>query len=152
MGFKAKKSAVYLRKKALHFSHKSPISLTKEPYYISITWFNTESGLQGAEEHTVSVDGHVALSLDWRRVVPQQICVQHTWISRIRNMNEPCHVHMSHVRYKWAISDKSTRYGVARISRLLKIIGLFCKRALQKRLYSAKKPYFLRSLRIIGTP
>jgi len=29
--------------------------------------------------------------------------------------------------------------GVATISRLLKIIGLFCKRALQKRLYSAKE-------------
>ena len=27
--------------------------------------------------------------------------------------------------------------GVATISRLLKIVGLFCKRALQKRLYSA---------------
>jgi len=32
-------------------------------------------------------------------------------------------------------------YGVATISRLLKIIGLFCKRALQKRRYSAKAPY-----------
>jgi len=30
-------------------------------------------------------------------------------------------------------------YGVATISRLLKIIGLFCKRALLKRLYSAKE-------------
>ena len=28
-------------------------------------------------------------------------------------------------------------YGLATISRLLKMIGLFCKRALQKRLYSA---------------
>ena len=32
-------------------------------------------------------------------------------------------------------------YGVAKISRLLKIIGLFCKRALFKRLYSAKEIY-----------
>jgi len=32
-------------------------------------------------------------------------------------------------------------YGVATISRLLKIIGLFCKRALYKRLYSAKETY-----------
>jgi len=30
-------------------------------------------------------------------------------------------------------------YGVATISRLLKIIGLFCKRALEKRQYSAKE-------------
>ena len=32
-------------------------------------------------------------------------------------------------------------YGVAIMSRLLKIIGLFCKRALSKRLYSAKQTY-----------
>ena len=32
-------------------------------------------------------------------------------------------------------------YGVATISMLLQIIGLFCKRALQKRLYSAKETY-----------
>jgi len=30
-------------------------------------------------------------------------------------------------------------YGVATISRLLKVIGLFCKRALEKRLHSAKE-------------
>ena len=34
-----------------------------------------------------------------------------------------------------------SEYGVATISRLLKIIGLFCKIALQKRLSSAKKTY-----------
>ena len=32
-------------------------------------------------------------------------------------------------------------YGVAIISRLLKIIGLFCKRAPSKRLYSVKETY-----------
>jgi len=31
--------------------------------------------------------------------------------------------------------------GVAKISRLLKMIGLFCKRALKKRQYSAKETY-----------
>ena len=33
------------------------------------------------------------------------------------------------------------QYGVATISRLLKIVGLFCKRALSKRLYSAKETW-----------
>ena len=33
------------------------------------------------------------------------------------------------------------QYGVATNSRLLKIIGLFCKRTLQKRRYSANEPY-----------
>jgi len=32
-------------------------------------------------------------------------------------------------------------YGVATISRLLKMLGLFCTRTLQKRLYSAKETY-----------
>jgi len=34
-------------------------------------------------------------------------------------------------------------YGVASVSRIDKIIGLFCKRALQKRHYSAKETYNL---------
>jgi len=35
-------------------------------------------------------------------------------------------------------------YGVAMISRLLKITDLFCKRALFKRIYSAKETYNLK--------
>jgi len=38
-------------------------------------------------------------------------------------------------------SSFAISYGVASISRLLKIIGLFCKRALSKRRYSAKETY-----------
>jgi len=34
-----------------------------------------------------------------------------------------------------------TPYGVATMSRILKIIGLFCKKTLQKRRYSAKETY-----------
>ena len=45
-----------------------------------------------------------------------------------------------------------TEYKVATISRLLKIIRLFCKRASSKRLYSAKEPIILRSLLIVATP
>jgi len=37
--------------------------------------------------------------------------------------------------------DEEGYYGVATISRLLQIIGLFCKRALQKRRYSTKETY-----------
>jgi len=36
-------------------------------------------------------------------------------------------------------NDTGHTHGVATTSRLLKIVGLFCKRALQKRLYSAKE-------------
>ena len=36
---------------------------------------------------------------------------------------------------------EAERYGVATIGRLLKMIGLFCKRALLKRRYSAKETY-----------
>jgi len=38
-----------------------------------------------------------------------------------------------------AMLHSKVQYGVATISRLLKITGLFCKRALQKRLYPAKE-------------
>ena len=45
------------------------------------------------------------------------------------------------------------RYGVASISRTLKITGLFCKRALSKRRYSAKKRFTIwRRLLIVATP
>ena len=44
--------------------------------------------------------------------------------------------------WTWWISGGAVlSYGVATISRLLKIIGLFCKRALWKRRYSAKETY-----------
>jgi len=35
-------------------------------------------------------------------------------------------------------------YGVATMNRLLRIIGLLCRRALEKRLYSAKETYILK--------
>jgi len=44
-------------------------------------------------------------------------------------------------RISIAISTLKDTYGVATISRLLKIVGLFCKRALQKRGYSATETY-----------
>jgi len=46
-----------------------------------------------------------------------------------------------------------TSYGVATIRRRLKIVGLFRKRAPQKRLYcQQKRPVILRSLLIVATP
>jgi len=48
------------------------------------------------------------------------------------------HLGMSHVTH---ISESCHTYGVAAISRLLKIIGLFRKRTLWKRLHSAKETY-----------
>ena len=45
------------------------------------------------------------------------------------------------ILYGYDYNGSTCGYGVATISRLLKIIGLFCKRALQKRLYSAKETY-----------
>ena len=42
-------------------------------------------------------------------------------------------------------------YWVATISRLLKNIGLFSERALQKRLYAAKETIIVRSLLIVAT-
>jgi len=50
------------------------------------------------------------------------------------------------------VGKPRTCYGVATISRLLKIIGLFCKRVLQNRRYSAKETHNLRSLLIVANP
>ena len=79
-----------------------------------------------------------------------------TWMRRftykgiMSRMNYSCHAWISHITHIYALVSlhdaplhRAARhtYGVATISRLLKITGLFCKRALQKRLYSAKETY-----------
>jgi len=48
-------------------------------------------------------------------------------------------IHCIYILYTLCITRVC--YGVATISRLLKIMGLFCKRALKKRQYSAKETY-----------
>jgi len=57
--------------------------------------------------------------------------------------------------FRIAVGKSGVCGGVALISRLLKIVGLFCKRALQKRLYSAKETYNFKeptSLLVEATP
>ena len=66
--------------------------------------------------------------------------------------NEPYIPDTPHLHPMWFVTNVTARsqliaqypYGVATISRLLTIIGLFCKRALWKRLYSAKETYNLK--------
>jgi len=57
-----------------------------------------------------------------------------------------------HVRQPTTFRVCHVAYGVATISRLLKIIGLFCKRALQKRRYSAKETYNFKEPATRGHP
>ena len=60
----------------------------------------------------------------------------------ISYMNESCHVYLSDFTHEWIMSHinkTSNVYMGYGISTLLKIIGLFCKRAQYKRLYSAKE-------------
>jgi len=94
--------------------------------------------------------------LSWMSHVPYECVMSH--------MNASCHLWMSHVMYEWVTSrvTASCRIwlycvtwnsymnvsGAAAHSaketynfRLLKIAGLFCKRALWKRRYSAKETY-----------
>jgi len=65
---------------------------------------------------------------------------------------------ISHLRtLNHRLTRLRSRYGVATISRLLKIIGLFCKRALVKEPYKRddnlhKRPIVSRSLLILATP
>jgi len=86
--------------------------------------------------------------------------MSHIWMSHVTHKNESCHIWMSHVTYGWVMSHMKEschiwvshatyeevmthikKCRVATISRLLRIIGLFCKRALSKRRYSAKETY-----------
>jgi len=54
-------------------------------------------------------------------------CVSHTWIrQRVWHVQTATHSYVGHSSFIVAFNQ----YGVASISRLLKIIGLFCKRAL----------------------
>ena len=50
------------------------------------------------------------------------------------------HIHI-HTLFRSLSITRDTSYGVASASRIDKIIGLFCKRALQKRQYSATETY-----------
>jgi len=70
--------------------------------------------------------------------------MSHIWLSHVKHMNQSCHTYeciMSHVvklrlRVTWHIQMSHViyvaymDYGVATMSRLLKIVGLFCKKAL----------------------
>ena len=76
-----------------------------------------------------------------------------TWMSHVAHerftshLNESCHTYEG--LHLWHDTDDGRHvtwfhrltYGVATISRLLKMIGLFCKRALENRWYSAKETY-----------
>jgi len=65
-----------------------------------------------------------------------------TWQLRQRFVAHGTLTRAPHTFEVYTICIHSTEpYGVASISRLLKILGLFCKRALQKRRYSAKETY-----------
>jgi len=66
---------------------------------------------------------------EWFVSVTYEYIYEYIWIY----MDESCHVRMT---LRTCMS-----YGVATMSRLLKIMGLFCKRALQNRRYSAKETY-----------
>ena len=70
-------------------------------------------------------------------------CLIHIW-----DMTHQSVGHDTFMRVTWlmhtplhASSQYGAVYGVALVSRLLKITGLFCKRALWKRRYSAKETY-----------
>jgi len=86
-----------------------------------------------------------------------QIWMHHMWMRRVTHMGESCHT-CERVPFAHAQVDRiyvklhsyvhmclAHEYGVALVSRIDKIIGLFCKRALQKRRYSAKETSFYRS-------
>jgi len=86
-----------------------------------------------------------------------------TWLIHMCDMAHWCVWHDSFMYMIWLIhkcdmthwyvyDTSSGRYGVATISKIFRIIGLFCKRALYKRPYSAKETYDLNRLLIEAAP
>ena len=65
-------------------------------------------------------------------------CEYYTVIFRCHNIVLTCHIV---IIYYMDITDFTICYSVATISRLLTIIGLFCKRALHKRPILSKETY-----------
>jgi len=85
--------------------------------------------------HTIS---HIHMSLVTLVNASRHTCewvMSHMWMSHEYVMFYMCMSHVSHMNTSWYL------YGVATISRLLKITGLFCKRAQLKRWFSAKETY-----------
>jgi len=66
--------------------------------------------------------------------------LQHIYVGRTLDT----HPTLQHIRVCHTPMRDTPYYGVATISRLLKIIGLFCKRALLKRLYSAQETCYVK--------
>jgi len=66
----------------------------------------------------------------------------HTWISTHTCIHSHAHIHAlkAHIHVCWSVWERCL-YGVALASRIDKITGLFGKRALWKRWYSAKETY-----------
>jgi hypothetical protein len=97
--------------------------------------------------HNDSVMLHVRMSLvahmneSYVRHMTSHVCDTSQWVTCATY--RPYDEVMSHVLIK---------YGVASVSRIDKIIGLFCKRALSKRRYSAKETYNLSILLTVATP
>ena len=88
----------------------------------------------------LSPSQHTQLMCD---ITIQSICLLHTC-----NLFVPESTHATHLRHRYGIHLSRTRhlaaippYGVATTSSLLKIIGLFYKRAVYKRRYSSKETY-----------
>ena len=81
--------------------------------------------------YTVFHRGDTRKHESWKRDVTHR---DENWLMELRHDGVRGHVTMG----QWA---RCLAYGVATIRRLLKIIGLFCKRALYKRLYPAKETY-----------
>jgi len=71
--------------------------------------------------------------------------MSHLWMRHVTHMSDtsglPQFASSCEQYAVWASHGVVYTYGVATMSRLLQIIGLFCKRAVEKRLYSAKETY-----------
>jgi len=91
--------------------------------------------LQGWKEWGAHASLGYPLSVSYRVVLVPGTC----WVKK--KIHRECHrlCKYQELYHRWWLG-----YGVAAISRLLQITGLFCKRALYKRRYSAEETYDLK--------
>jgi len=121
--------------------HDSSICDMTYPNVTWLVWWHASSIIQ----NTCFVWGSAMINLKKK--------VKHLSHMRQLKKKKRFHVRESAFKLRADVQKFVWHYcGVATISRLLKIIGLFCKRAPEKRQYLQKRPIILRSLLIVATP
>jgi len=136
------KNARNLRRAMAQSALKAPHGLDESSVRRHVTCMKESCHVRMRHVTYGRVTSHIGMShVKWtRRVIWETSChtyewvmsymdkSHHTWEWVMSHTNESCHVQISHVTSGRVICETSCHtYGVATISRLLKMIGIFCR-------------------------